>query len=237
MKDQFIPLDKAQQGFKIGEFMPTGNAWDAKNDVSTNLGALLLAFGSEFNRIETLIQTVNKELDINFTEQLIREWEVSVGIPDDCFTIGTDIDIRRIQVLTKLRNVRLQTIQDYVDLAALFGVTAIVFAGVPFGFPATDKEKRFSITVNLPGENSGLVFPYDVDFFPIPFVAGVTSLIQCLFLKIKPANVRIVFQFGVNQLFAAELISTASIEVEAIGTLFDDAPGLFDDTPGFFDDA
>lgn len=239
MKEQFIPLPKSQQGFKIAEFLPTGKAWDAKNDTSTNLGGLLLALGAEFSRIEELIQTTNKELDINFADELLSEWETSVGIPDDCFGTSGDDETRRTQIIVKLRNIRLQVIQDYVDLAALFGVTAIVFAGTPAGFlpVPTAKEERFSITINLPGENSGLVFPYDVDFFPIPFASNLTSLMQCLFLKVKPANVRLIFQFGVNQLFAAEITAVTAVEVEALGTLFDDTDGFFDDEGGLFDDA
>lgn len=234
-KEQFIPLPLAEQGFKIAEFLPTGKAWDNKNDTSTNLGALLLALGAEFSRLEFLVQTTNKELDVNFAEELLREWEISVGIPDGCFSISEDVPTRQSQVITKLRNVRLQTVGDYVELAALFGVTVQVFPGVPVGFPATDKEKRFSITVNLPGEDSGQVFPYP-EFFPIPFVGSITGFIQCLFVKLKPANVQMVFQFGVNQLFAQEITTGSSVEIGTLGVLFDDVPGLFDDGAGFFDD-
>jgi len=235
MKDQFIPLPKSQQGFKIGEFLPIGKAWDAKNDSSTNLGGFLLALGVEFNRIEELIQTTNEELDINFTDELLREWEISVGIPDDCFGISDDDDTRRKQIIVKLRNVRFQTIQDYKDLALLFGVAVQVFPGVPLTFPATDKEKRFSITVDIPGEFSGEVFPYP-EFFPIPFIKEVTGLIQCLFEKLKPANVQIIFQFGINELVNQEVLAVAIIEVDTLGVLFDDGGGDFDDAPGDFDD-
>ena len=234
-KNQFIPLLRSKQGFKIAEFFPTGKAWDGKNDDNTNLGALILALGGEFNRLESLIQTTNKELDIDFTDELITEWEASVGIPDSCFLINESISVRIAQIITKLRNVRLQTVQDYKDLALLFGVAVQVFPGVPVGFSATDKEKRFSITVDLPGTFSGDFFPYP-NFFPIPFVIATTGLIQCLFTKIKPANVQIIFTNGANELGGAEIVVVTTVTGN-LGTLFDDAPGLFDDAPGLFDDA
>ncbi len=67
-KDQFNPTLPVDQGFKLSEFLPTGKAWDAKIDGTTNLGKLLLAFGSEFNRIEALIELTNKELPKTFAE-------------------------------------------------------------------------------------------------------------------------------------------------------------------------
>ncbi len=123
--------------------MPNGRAWDSKNGRSTSMGKLLLALGGAFSEIETLIQTTNEELDINLTLNLIEEWEKSVGIPDKCFNIDGDIATRRLQVIAKLRNVRFQTARDWVELAAFFGVTVQVFPGVPDGFIATEKEKRF----------------------------------------------------------------------------------------------
>lgn len=194
-KEQFNPTIPAKQGLKLSEFLPTGKAWDAKNDSSKNLGALLLALGSEFNRLEDIVQLTNKELDINFADRLIREWELSVGIPDNCFSINGTLSERHVQIITKLRNVRLQTIQDYKDLAALFGVFVNVAPGVPEGASATDKEKRFSITVDLPGQFSGEIFPFP-NFFPIPFTSKITSIVQCLFEKIKPANVQLIIQYG-----------------------------------------
>ena len=32
--------------------------------------------------------------------------------------------------------------------------------------------------------------------FPIPFSAGVGGIIECLFLKLRPANVQIIFLYG-----------------------------------------
>jgi len=232
-KEQFSPTLPADQGFKLSEFLPTGKAWDAKTDETTNLGKLLLAFGGEFNRIEALIELTNKELDINFAQELIREWELSVGIPDDCFSIDGTFDERHTQIIAKLRNVRLQTIQDYIDLAALFGIFVVVTPGVPEGTPATDKEKRFSITINLPGQFSGEIFPFP-NFFPIPFTAKITSLVQCLFEKLKPANVQMIIQYGqfpliigtfegdVNQLIGIML----GTNIEFFGTLNGDVGQL-----------
>ncbi len=202
MKDQFIPLDKSQQGFKIAEFLPTGNAWDAKNDISTNLGAFLLALGVELNRIEELIQTTNRELDINFADELLSEWETSVGIPDDCFGTSEDDETRRKQIIVKLRNVRLQTAEDFENLALVFGKVVKVTSGAdhgifplsfPFTFFSLGKKARFTIIVDSESNNS--VFPLP---FPLQFSTGVNGVIECIFTKLKPANCNILFRYGVT---------------------------------------
>ena len=233
--NQFVPTPRNQQGLRIVQFLPTGKAWDAATDTDRNMGKFFRGLGVEFYRLELLLQTLNREGDINQTVQLIREWETAVGIPDDCFGISADIATRRKQVLIKLRNIRIQTVQDYIDLAAEFGTTIQVFPGVPTGFGGTTKEKKFSITIDLPSDAGGQVFPFN-DKFPIPFTSQINSSLQCLFDKVKPANVRIVYRFGFNSILDPVVQAAATVSVDLAGVLFDDAVGDFDDASGDFDD-
>ena len=58
-------------------------------------------------------------------KQLIREWEIAVGIPDDCFLDFRGVSIeeledRRENIRTKLNAARIQSAQDYIDFAANF---------------------------------------------------------------------------------------------------------------------
>ena len=235
---QFTPTPKQFQGLRIAKMLPVGKAWDAANDSDTNMGKLFKGLGGEFYRLELLIQTLNRELDINRTEQLIRDWETAVGIPDDCFTIQDEtLAKRRSQVLVKLRNIRIQSRQDFIDLAAEFGVEVDVTPGVLDEFGKSDKEIAFSMIVDIAGETSGEVFPFDVNFFPIPFVSQINSFIVCLFNKVKPANVNIDFRFGFNTILNPKVQAIATVSVGSIGVFFDDESGLFDDAPGLFDEA
>ena len=203
---QFTPTSIDQQGLRIAQFLPTGKAWDAATDTNKNMGKLFRGLGVELYRLELLIQTVNREGDINQTVELIRDWETAVGIPDDCFTDITDVSEqglidRRNNVILKLQNIRIQSAQDYIDLALnSFGETIAVTPGgeaglfplkFPFVFFASGKVAKFTIIIDF--EENESIFPLP---FPFPFVTGVTGVLQCVFTKIKPANCNILFRFG-----------------------------------------
>lgn len=198
---QFSPTPRDQQRLKIARFLPTGKAWDGATDASTNMGKLIKALGFDLYRLELLIQLLNTELDINKTDQLIVNYETSYGIPDDCFSNTGDLDVRRQQILTKLRNRRIQTAQDYIDLAAEFGETITVTSGAeegtfPLTFPInffTSKASKFSIIVNFSVVVvTDSVFPLP---FPFEFIGNSVAVVQCLLEKIKPANVKIFFTY------------------------------------------
>lgn len=199
--NQFTPLPIEQQGQKISEFLPVGKAWDAATDGDRNLGKLLQALGRELYRLEVAIELLSIELDINRTNQLIRDWEISVGIPDSCFDGAGDLKSRRLAVLTKIQNIRLQTAEDFENLALTFGQVVRVSGGADHGvfpllfpiifFPSA-KTARFTMIVD--SESNRSVFPLP---FPLQFSAGVNGIIECLFTKLKPANCNILFQYGV----------------------------------------
>jgi len=200
--NQFTPLPIERQGQKISEFLPVGKAWDSATDDDKNLGKLLQALGMELYRLEVAIELLSIELDINRTNQLIKDWEISVGIPDSCFDGAGDLESRSQAVLTKIQNVRLQTAGDFENLALTFGQVVKVTGGAEHGvfpllFPImffpTAKAARFTMIVD--SESNRSVFPLP---FPLQFSAGVNGVIECLFTKLKPANCNILFRYGVT---------------------------------------
>ena len=197
----FTPLEAERQGALLSAHFPTGRVWDAKDQTGTNFFNLLLGFGAEIFRLETAIEALSNELDINQTEQLITEWEKSVGIPDSCFSIGNTLEERRDQVLSKIAGLGVQTKGDFEQLALSFGTTVVVTAGAdlmifPLGFPIifapTPKDVRFTMVVDF--EKEPFVFPLD---FPIQFVNAINGLIQCIFSKLRPATVQLIFRYGI----------------------------------------
>ncbi len=198
--NQFTPLPQAQQGEKLSQHFPVGKAWEAALDDQTNLGKLLMGLGAELYRVELAIELLSNDFEIQQTSLLIREWEISVGIPDDCFDISGDIQERRDSILTKIRDAGVRTVDDFVDVAALFGVVVRIEPGVlhglfpllfPIAFYDSAKTARFTMIVDQPGVRE--VFPI---LFPIPFSAGISGIVECLFLKLRPANVQIIFLYG-----------------------------------------
>lgn len=185
----------------LANWFPRGPAFDVAHIDGSRSRAILRGLAAEQLRMDDALDTFRRELVPSRASLLLTEWEAMVGIPDDCFTntAGTDAERRR-NVIAKLVASGVQTAQDFVDLAALFGVTAVLTAGsVHTTFPATfpiylaadDREGRHTIFVQL-GSPAVVGFPIE---FPYVFGSAEEALIECLFRRLKPANVQLVFGF------------------------------------------
>lgn len=197
----FSARDTVTQQRMLARHLPDGKAWENKFNTDSNLGKLLLGLASEYFRISLLIDNTLTEIDINRTTSLISEWQESVGIPCECFSADGDIEDQRRDVLLKLTNFGgIQTAQDFVDLAALYGYTAIVTNGYINGifelqFPLRffDSRKTAVHTIIVDLEERKEVFALE---FPIVFTSKVSGIIECLFTKLVPANCQILFRYG-----------------------------------------
>jgi len=182
----------------IADYLPNGPLFLAKKLSGTKMRSLLLGLAKQIMVAENKLEVTWQELDPEETTLLIEEWESALGIPDQCFdALGTLADRRR-DILVKL-NSSVQTEQDFVDLAALFGFTIDISRGTsvstfPMTFPfllfSSEKEIRFTMIVdfNIP---SSSVFPFT---FPLVFDDGGVSVVKCIFEKLKPANVNIIYR-------------------------------------------
>jgi len=194
-----IVLSKEQQAQTIANYLPSGRVFSAKNLPDTVLRKLLLGFANELLRVDSLIAIFREDTVPDQTEFFIPEWERALGIPDDCFDGKGDDDSRRLSIITKLASLGIQTDPDFVALAAKFGVTVTVEGGsihglFPFKFPikfyASPRDARFTLVVR-PSPGAGDSFTYT---FPIKFGSSGLSIVECLFNKVKPANVNVVFE-------------------------------------------
>jgi uncharacterized protein YmfQ (DUF2313 family) len=202
-KKLFTDKTQEQATDSLVSFVPGGRPFLAARLTGTKLRALLTGLASEILRADGIINEITSEHEITTTTSLIEEWERALGIPDSCFSNTGTIQERRLQVLAKLAKMSLQTDQDFIDLAALFGVVVSVVAGADRGlfpfeltFPVylfdTPQTARHTLVVVVETTNAPNVFPLE---FPIIFGSNLEGLIECLFRKLKPANVEIVFEY------------------------------------------
>lgn len=198
----FDPQPIEDQVDLAARHLPIGRVWDRAFDADSNLHKLLLGLSFEFFRIELLYQILAGDIDIVQTVDLISEWERSVGIPDECLDIEQPLQTRRDQVLQKFTNLGgVQTAADFERVAAIFGYDVTVYPAAPGNtFPMTFPFKFFesgaaahhTMIVELPEELSeAKTFPY---LFPIVFAEALPSFIECIFNKLAPANVRVLFR-------------------------------------------
>ncbi len=183
----------------LADYMPNGKLFEAKNINNSNFRQLLRGLAGELFTAQGYLITLEQEYFPDQTNLFLSEWESALGIPDSCFGgIGSN-EIRRRDIITKLSALGVQTVQDFIDLAAVFGVVVEVNPGVeeitfPLIFPVvmftTEKEARFTLVIRFTVETASR-FPL---VFPIVFGDGEIAILECLFTKLKPANCDIIFQ-------------------------------------------
>lgn len=182
----------SQMAVSFANYLPGGRLFAAKNDPLKNLQKYIQGISEEAIRVNNILNAYNEEFYPDQTTDFLQEWERALGIPDDCLlTTGLTVQERRRDVLVKLAGMAAQTAEDFEDVATAFGVASTVVGGKdPLVSPAItpDKTARFSIVVIfIPPE----VFPYT---FPFTFGSAAISVLQCLFVKMAPANCQVLFQ-------------------------------------------
>jgi len=195
-------ITKEDSEFLLADSMPEGRLWEGCFDASTNLGRFTAALAVEYYRLSLLMQKLSDEMDIRKTNDLLIEWEQSVGIPNDYFKTTASLERRRQQVEQLFSNFGgVQENADFVRVADFFGFEIIVKPGAdfltfpltfPIMFSGSTGEAGHTIFVHIVG-GSGVVgeaFPLP---FPIPFSEGGQPFLRLIFEILIPANVQLIF--------------------------------------------
>ena len=206
----FNPYSVDENALILAQHLPIGRVWERGFSPDSNLGKFLLGLAAEFYRFEVLSSDIVNEMDIEQTNKLLIEWERSVGLPDSCFqTEGFEtVATRRLQIEQKLSKFGgVQTADDFVRVAAVFGIQIEVFygavgggVGFPITFPtvfisyADYKEESHTIIVVITG--TYVTSDTFALAFPIPFSTGPKTFLQCIFRKLAPANVEVVVLYS-----------------------------------------
>lgn len=192
----------AKHARALAAYLPNGKMFGAKNIQGSNLNQLMRGLAGEMRTAEGHLNTLEAEYFPDNTVLFLDEWERVLGIPDDCFSGTGTAEERRTHVLVKLASLGIQTAQDFIDLAAIFGVVIVVTPGVETGSPAS-----FPLTFPfvLDGPLTDLRFTIFVEFtvpdtsrfslmFPFTFGSDLVVILECLFNRLKPANCTLIFE-------------------------------------------
>ncbi len=172
---------------QLSQHLPDGRAWGNKVVEGSNTFALLNSCAVAFNRVQIQIQKIADEFSIPMSEDLLPEWEESVGLPDECINTLATLAERRENIIFRLRRVPIVTKEEFETLGtALAGVTVTVTPGTEFDV-SPDSQSAFKLYVTFPVSQTG--FPYA---FPLPFGGFQSAVVECIFNKIVPANVVVV---------------------------------------------
>lgn len=197
MADLFSRKTVSRIADSLARYLPGDRLFAAKRIAGSALRRFLLGLSGELRRANGTLWDYQREILPDQTTKFLPEWERVVGIPDDCFSGTGTIDERRRDVLVKLAASGVQTADDFVTLAALFGVEITVQSGIdtvqfpitfPFLFIDNETEARFTIVITF----KGVTTPFFPLQFPVVFGESVVGALICLFQKLKPANVNLV---------------------------------------------
>ena len=200
MTTYFPTLSVDEQANTLARLLPDGPLFDAKWRDQTIMRKLLLGLAGEFARLDGTMADVLAEYDPRTTNLFLEEWERAVAIPDHCFDGKGGVDLRRLAIAAKLSHMNVQTRQDFIDLALLFGFAVEIESGAncgvfPLPFPVcffdSYKEAKHTMIVRFPEAED--VFPLA---FPLQFSSGVMNIVVCLFNQLRPANVNVRYEFA-----------------------------------------
>lgn len=169
----FKRRDVDQYADSIGAYLPGGILFASKSIKDSNFRKLLRGIASELFRVNGLLSEYNEEIYPDTTNKFLSEWESTLDITPPS---GATNETRRRDILVKLASSGVQTGQDFIDLAAIFGI------------PITIVGDTYTITigVSLPLSET---FPLE---FAINFGSAEIELLRGLFENLIPANCELV---------------------------------------------
>ena len=192
---------QVEQTDVLAQYLPENPLFLSKNKQGTNLRKVLQGLSLEFINFRDFINEIFFEYDPLVTKQFLRDWELSLGLPDDCFNVAGTNAQRRQQIESRFVGINALLAKDYVAIAAVFGVNIEVMSavdeeGLPAVLPFTliDAENAaFIILITFLDSAEGSELPVE-----LPFTLGpnINTRLICLFEKLKPANTEIVYQFA-----------------------------------------
>ncbi len=196
----FDPISIDDHYFLLASHAPPGKFWRKVFDKNDIFGKIFLGLAVEFYRYQVLERNLFTEVDIDQTNELLVDWEKSVGLPDKCFETNVNQEERRSQVYQKFSKFQgVQKKEDFVRVAAFFGFNISVTSGktvglFPLKFPilffSGKKEAVHTLFfILLDDLSSDSTFPLP---FPIPFSVGGATFLQCIFEALAPANVAVI---------------------------------------------
>lgn len=178
----------------LANYLPSGVAWDAKNEAGSNLRMLLNGLGYEFQNIENNIDYLKRELNIFTTVDFIDYWEKAYGIPDNegIFTTeGLTLEDRRLQLMIK-------ELMDGADLKEQWQAIALCYGYEIEVYPASKDPTievdvpKYTLVVDFLNYKPSSVFPWTFD---IKFEDGVVRKLMWIFGNIKPATCDIMYKY------------------------------------------
>jgi len=180
--------------------MPRGRVWPTESGtVQTQvLSGLVQTYARHNARATNLLIDAFP----SSTEELLPEWEATLGLPDPCAGLAPTIQLRRAQVMARFTGTGGQSSQYFVQMAATLGYAITITQFAPFKFGQTTfgtqmygADWAFAWQVNAPSFSINR-FQFGVDGFGEPLATWNNNVLQCELQNAAPAHTTLMFNYS-----------------------------------------
>ncbi len=189
-----------EQARVLANYLRNDNLHEAKNKEQSNLYKILVGLAEGWLDFRENAKDIIDNYNINHSLLLIEEWEKAVGIPDNVFSVASDIETRRKNVLLKIAGSKAETKEQFENIGKILGFDiqvepAFQYSKFTYTFPVlllSEASKPFVIVVNIDKSLKPNGFPFT---FTLNFSINPADILKLFFNKIKPSNTIIVFRY------------------------------------------
>lgn len=194
-----MAMTSADYLLQLQELLPQGPAWPREDSFITRL---LDGLSQELSRLDAKALGLADEADPRSTGELLADWERVAGLPDDCavaFGGEQTTPQRRAALLSRLTNLGGQSAAYFETLAAAMGYTVTV---QDFSQQSVEND------VDAPLYGDAWTYAWQVngilnevseisvdDTVSDPIAAWGSSLLECVFERLKPAHTNVLFSY------------------------------------------
>lgn len=180
--------------------MPRGRAWDREPGSTQDqvLAGLAPSLARSDARANQLLQDVFPPT----ADELLPEWEATLGLPDPCAGVSPTLQQRQFQVAARLSNSGGQSAAYFEAYAAQLGFTVTVTEYTPFrvgartcGQPLGSEDWAHTWSVNAPLETVTL-FRAGRSAAGEPLQAFGNAVLECELSAIAPAHTVLIFTYS-----------------------------------------
>ena len=192
---QFNDADFQQAMLRL---LPQGRIW--RRDPGSNLSALFLALAPAYTRNTEAAAQVLVDASPATTQNLLVEWEDSLGLPDPCTGANPSLQQRRAAVRAKWGARGSLTIPYFINLAANLGFAITIQEFAPFAvdmpcdLPLNGPEWAFVWQVNAP-QITTFYFSVDRSSVDDPLESYDAGELVCRIAADAPAETLVFFTF------------------------------------------
>lgn len=195
-----IGSDSAAYQQQLIKLTPPGQAFPTETD---SLWVKLLGvFADTMARVDANAVLLINEAFPDTTTQLLPNWERVVGLPDDCSVLGDSYEIRRANLISKLRATGGQSPSYFIDVAAALGYTITITEFKPFrvGIDTVGEGLRgadwwFAFQVNS-ALNTIIWFRVSLSASGEALAVWGNTRLECVINKLKPAHTVALFSYS-----------------------------------------